>query len=79
MDRLRAQIASAVISPGTDSPDQQLRCTVSVGLAALPGEAASLTEVLALADAALYQAKNAGRDRVAVMTDSELGIVDEPA
>jgi diguanylate cyclase (GGDEF)-like protein len=74
MDRLRAQIASTVISQGTDSSDPQLRCTVSVGLAALPGEAASLTDILALADAALYQAKNAGRDRVAVMTESGQGM-----
>jgi diguanylate cyclase (GGDEF)-like protein len=74
MDRLRAGIASTVISHGTDSGDPQLHCTVSVGLAALPGEAASLTDILALADAALYQAKNAGRDRVAVMTESGQGM-----
>jgi diguanylate cyclase (GGDEF)-like protein len=74
MDRLRAQIASTVISQGTDSSDPQLRCTVSVGLAALPGEAASLTDILGLADVALYRAKNAGRDRVAVMTESGQGI-----
>ena len=30
-----------------------------------------LTDILALADSALYHAKNAGRDRVAVMTESE--------
>ena len=70
MQRLRAQIASTVISPEVDSGDQQLHCTVSVGLAALPGEAGSLTDILALADSALYQAKNAGRDRVAMMTES---------
>ena len=70
MERLRAQIASAVISPGTDSQDSPLHCTVSVGLAALPGQVASLTDMLAFADSALYQAKNSGRDRVAVMTES---------
>jgi diguanylate cyclase (GGDEF)-like protein len=74
MERLRAQIASAAISHGTDSGDSQLRCTVSVGLAALPGEAASLTDILALADVALYRAKNAGRDRVATMTESRQGL-----
>jgi diguanylate cyclase (GGDEF)-like protein len=71
LERLRAQIASAAITPGAGSVDPPLHCTVSVGLAALPGEAASLTDILALADSALYHAKNAGRDRVAVMTESE--------
>jgi diguanylate cyclase (GGDEF)-like protein len=74
MERLRAQIASAAVDPGAGSANPQLHCTVSVGLAALPGEAASLTDILALADSALYHAKNAGRDRVAVMTESEQGM-----
>ncbi len=70
MQRLRAQIASTGISPEVESGDPRLHCTVSVGLAALPGEAGSLTDILALADSALYQAKNAGRDRVAMMTEN---------
>jgi diguanylate cyclase (GGDEF)-like protein len=70
MERLRARIAGTAISPGADSAGPPLHSTVSVGLAALPGEAASLTDILALADSALYQAKNAGRDRVAVFTES---------
>jgi diguanylate cyclase (GGDEF)-like protein len=70
MEQLRAEIARTAIAPGTDPADPPLHCAVSVGLAALPGEAASLTDVLALADSALYQAKNAGRDRVAVITES---------
>ncbi|HEX7993662.1 MAG TPA: GGDEF domain-containing protein, partial [Streptosporangiaceae bacterium] len=70
MEQLRAEIARTAITPGTDPADPPLHCAVSVGLAALPGEAASLTDILALADSALYQAKNAGRDRVAVFTES---------
>jgi len=70
MERLRAQIASTGISPGADSDDPPLHSTVSVGLAALQGAATSITDMLALADSALYQAKNSGRDRVAVITDS---------
>jgi diguanylate cyclase (GGDEF)-like protein len=70
MERLRAEIARTAISPGADPADPPLHCTVSVGLAALPGDAASLTDILALADSALYKAKNSGRDRVAVMTES---------
>ncbi len=68
--RLRDQIASAVIDAGASAGGQQLHTTVSVGLAVLPGEAASLTDILALADSALYRAKSAGRDRVAVITKS---------
>jgi diguanylate cyclase (GGDEF)-like protein len=67
--RLRAKVGTSAIDSGTASGDAPLRCTISVGMAALPGEAASLTEILALADSALYRAKNAGRDRVAVMTE----------
>lgn len=74
MERLRAQIASTVINPGADAADPLLHCTVSVGLAALPGEVASLTDILALADSALYQAKYSGRDRLAVMTESGQGM-----
>jgi diguanylate cyclase (GGDEF)-like protein len=37
--------------------------TVSIGVADLSGEM-SLTELVALADAALYRAKQAGRNRV---------------
>ena len=68
-ERLRAQIASSAIDPGAAAGGAPVRCTVSVGLAGLPGETASLTDILALADLALYRAKNAGRDRVAVMTE----------
>lgn len=68
--RLRTQIASSAIDPGVAGGDAPLRCTVSVGLAALPGDSASLTDILVLADSALYRAKNAGRDRVAMLTES---------
>jgi len=66
-ERLRIQIASSALDRGGGAA---ARCTVSVGLAALPGDRASLTEILTLADSALYRAKNAGRDRVAVLTES---------
>jgi diguanylate cyclase (GGDEF)-like protein len=40
--------------------------TVSIGVAELPQHGASGKELLEAADAALYQAKREGRDRVAV-------------
>ena len=42
------------------------KITISVGVAAFPAHGSSPQELLAAADAALYQAKSAGRDRVIV-------------
>jgi diguanylate cyclase (GGDEF)-like protein len=40
--------------------------TASLGLATLPGAAADARELIAKADEALYEAKHAGRNRVAL-------------
>jgi len=40
--------------------------TISVGVAAFPQHGTSPKELMAAADAALYQAKGAGRDQVVV-------------
>ena len=40
--------------------------TISIGLASFPQHGVSPKELMAAADAALYEAKRAGRDRVAV-------------
>jgi diguanylate cyclase (GGDEF)-like protein len=45
---------------------QRIRVTTSVGLATLPGDAASAEELIAASDAALYQAKANGRNRLEV-------------
>lgn len=42
-----------------------VRCTVSIGVATFPQDGRSLEGLLARADAALYRAKEAGRNRVA--------------
>jgi diguanylate cyclase (GGDEF)-like protein len=60
--RLAERIRSSV---GTD-PVVGLRVTLSAGVAAASGDAVRLDRLLAEADAALYEAKRSGRDRVAL-------------
>ncbi|MCA9665092.1 MAG: GGDEF domain-containing protein [Myxococcales bacterium] len=60
-DRIRSTLARGPLLP--DIPE--LHLTVSAGVAALPGhELRSADELVAAADAALYRAKDAGRDCV---------------
>jgi diguanylate cyclase (GGDEF)-like protein len=40
--------------------------TISIGLAMFPGHAATRAQLIQAADAALYRAKSAGRNRVVV-------------
>jgi diguanylate cyclase (GGDEF)-like protein len=60
-ERLRAKIETLDI----DAPPK-FRVTVSIGVAEFDGEAEKIEETLARADRALYAAKNAGRNRVAL-------------
>jgi diguanylate cyclase (GGDEF)-like protein/PAS domain S-box-containing protein len=60
-ERIRDAIASADIKvPGAAA----LRCTASFGCATLEGALGTLASLLSRADAALYDAKHAGRNRV---------------
>ena len=63
-ERLRAHIAQMVIPVG-DDPDSGpgVRVTISVGVASLDGTSRELTDMLAAADAALYYAKETGRNK----------------
>lgn len=65
-DRLRHAIGSVAIS----AEGHTLHVTVSVGVAA-GGVGAQSDDVVAAADAALYRAKNNGRNRVEQATDSD--------
>jgi diguanylate cyclase (GGDEF)-like protein len=73
-ERIREHIAASPLDV-EDLPDgQDVRVTVSVGVAALgePWDTRSgshITDLLAAADRALYEAKRAGRDRVCVVSD----------
>lgn len=60
-ERLRQVIAE---SPITVSDDLQIRITLSVGIAVFPDHAQNESELIGAADAALYKAKQMGRNRV---------------
>ncbi|MGA7537993.1 MAG: diguanylate cyclase [Steroidobacteraceae bacterium] len=66
VERLRV-LALAIQVPGADAP---VRVTFSAGLATTGDGAHSLDEVIARADAALYEAKNEGRDLVRIDRES---------
>jgi diguanylate cyclase (GGDEF)-like protein len=68
-ERLRTHIASMEI-PADGDPDCPLlvRITISVGVAALDSGSRELTDLIAAADAALYYAKEAGRNRTHVIS-----------
>jgi diguanylate cyclase (GGDEF)-like protein len=60
-DRLRS-----LVEHHFSGPEQARAVTVSVGIAAMPEHASTGEALVAAADAALYEAKRAGRNRVAV-------------
>jgi diguanylate cyclase (GGDEF)-like protein len=71
-ERMRACIASMPIPAAGGEP---FKISVSIGVAALgarwdTGTGSQLTDLLAAADNALYQAKQSGRDQVCVITEN---------
>jgi diguanylate cyclase (GGDEF)-like protein len=68
-ERLRKHIAS-LETPIDDEPDclTFVRLTISVGVAALDGVSRELTDLMAAADAALYYAKETGRNKIHVIS-----------
>ena len=63
-ERLRAVIAACAFPVGDSNGPA--RITVSIGIATWPAVAENMDDLVARADAALYAAKRAGKDRVAV-------------
>jgi len=82
-ERIRAHISAMPIEVHDDPGAEQVRLSISIGVAALGtrwagGTGGQLTDLLAAADAALYQAKQNGRDRVCVITENAtFGLYEE--
>jgi diguanylate cyclase (GGDEF)-like protein len=62
-ERIRAEVGDLRIETPA-GPQEPVQMTVSVGVAALSGPGTTITDLLAAADAALYRAKDAGRNQV---------------
>jgi diguanylate cyclase (GGDEF)-like protein len=62
-ERIRARIETEEVALG--SSDGVIRITASIGVATLPGSATDVEMLVGAADAALYEAKREGKNRVA--------------
>jgi diguanylate cyclase (GGDEF)-like protein len=74
-ERIRTHIGSMPITVSDDAGAEPVRLSISIGVAALGARwdstsGAQLTELLAAADGALYQAKRNGRNQVCVVTEN---------
>ena len=74
-ERIRTHIGSMPITVSDDANAETVRISISIGVAALGARwdstsGAQLTELLAAADGALYQAKRNGRNQVCVVTEN---------
>ena len=74
-ERIRTHIGSMPITVSDDAGAEPVRLSISIGVAALGAQwdsssGTQLTELLAAADGALYQAKRGGRNQVCVVTEN---------
>ena len=70
-DNLFTRLVNKVPASGIETIAGQLFITISIGVASVSPQTVELDKLLASADAALYQAKQAGRNRV-VWADAEI-------
>ena len=66
---LRVAIAERPSSANND--DHRVSVTASFGIAAMPGDGTTQVELVAAADEALYRAKRAGKNRIAIAAATE--------
>lgn len=70
-----AQKIRAAVSAPLPIGDDQVTVTISVGIT-LAGPNVDADWLLSRADAALYQAKEAGRDRLAISVDEQIVVIE---
>jgi diguanylate cyclase (GGDEF)-like protein len=81
-ERLRRHVEAMIIPIAEDRPGEHVRLTISVGVASLNEDTCELTDLMAAADAAMYIAKQAGRNRTHAMgaiVAGDLGAEETPA
>lgn len=64
-ERIRSQVEAATVT-AQSGQKAQVRITVSLGVSTFGGRAENLEQLLKLADQALYEAKNKGRNRLEI-------------
>jgi diguanylate cyclase (GGDEF)-like protein len=74
-ERLRRRVEAMAIPIAEDKPGECVRLTISVGVASLNEHARELTDLMAAADAAMYIAKQTGRNRTHAMGVPEGAVV----
>ena len=62
--RIAESIRQSIAAATTCYQGHEIRVTLSAGISSFPAHADSTEELIAAADAGLYQAKATGRDRV---------------
>lgn len=74
-DRIREAVAGIPL----ELDGKRVGCTVSIGVAAHPADGSTLDAVAARADRAMYQAKQAGRNRVVLFDSTAAGTAAQTA
>jgi diguanylate cyclase (GGDEF)-like protein len=74
-ERLRLNVAAMAIPIAQDRPGEHVRLTISVGVASLNEHTRGLNDLMAAADAAMYIAKQTGRNRTHAMGAPEDAVV----
>jgi diguanylate cyclase (GGDEF)-like protein len=69
-ERLRQRVATTMVLP----ENLNLQTSVSIGVATYPRDGDSVDTLLSCADAALYEAKRAGRNRIRENSDKSRGV-----